>query len=229
VIPHAAFFYDHSLAAYSAQDPALTIPDGYTLAGRIQSTAGMVFGYVATSDDGVMVAFRGTEHVSEWLSDFEPVIAPGALVFANGVHAGFQAIYNSIRDNVIALTAKAIDTRQRLFITGHSLGAALATIFAIDAARAFIIQPEGCVFASPRVGFPGFAMEFDVAVPSWSRVENHWDVVPHVPISPMFKHVGSAIRVNGNFTLDLETAHSLPLSYKPGLAKLAASSTVTGT
>jgi hypothetical protein len=49
---------------------------------------------------------------------------------------------------------------------------------------------------------------------------NRWDIVPQLPPPPIFIHAGQAVNIDGGFTLDFATAHSLLLSYKPGLQKL---------
>ena len=79
-------------------------------------------------------------------------------------------------------------------VTGHSLGAALATLFVMenDAKRKFDINSL-CTFASPRVGNMEFVHLFNLLpIDSW-RIVNTRDVVPklppHVPILLDYDHV----------------------------------------
>jgi predicted lipase len=79
-------------------------------------------------------------------------------------------------------------------VTGHSLGAALATLFVMENAARQTFEIETlCTFASPRVGNLEFARRFDqLPVNSW-RIVNSLDVVPrlppHIPIVLEYDHV----------------------------------------
>jgi len=67
-------------------------------------------------------------------------------------------------------------------VVGHSLGAALATLFVIenDAKRKFDVVSL-CTFASPRVGNTEFVRRFnELPIDSW-RIVNTSDVVPKLP------------------------------------------------
>ena len=67
-------------------------------------------------------------------------------------------------------------------VTGHSLGAALATLFVMENAskKKFDIT-TCCTFASPRVGNLDFARAFDqLPIDSW-RIVNQLDLVPRLP------------------------------------------------
>jgi hypothetical protein len=67
-------------------------------------------------------------------------------------------------------------------VTGHGLGAALATLYvAENAASSAITTPLLCTFASPRVGDSAFAARFDqLGITSW-RIVNELDIVPKLP------------------------------------------------
>jgi hypothetical protein len=44
----------------------------------------------------------------------------------------------------------------------------------------------------------------------------------------LYQHVGVEVQVDGGFTLDLAKAHSLELSYRPGLQRLTAGAPLMG-
>jgi len=84
-----------------------------------------------------------------------------------------------------------------MVVAGHSLGAALATLFVMenDSKRKFDITTS-CTFASPRVGNLEFARAFDqLPIDSW-RIVNTLDVVPklppHIPLLLEYDHVDTA-------------------------------------
>jgi triacylglycerol lipase len=186
------------------------------------------FGIVAKNGDTVAVVFRGTQRAEEWLKDFDAEHVPYQPVAGFGtVHDGFQKIYDTTAASVRAGLA-ACGTRTRTVLIGHSLGAALAVLCAPDVAKnaAQGDPPEVHSFAGPRTAGPDrgaslFAEQFDKAIPACYRMVNHWDIVPHLPPAVMqFQHVGTAVGLDGGFTLDLARAHSLLLSYLPGLRHL---------
>lgn len=86
-----------------------------------------------------------------------------------------------------------------MVVTGHSLGAALATLFVMENAskKKFDITTS-CTFASPRVGTLEFARAFDqLPITSW-RIVNTLDVVPklppHIPLALEYDHVDTEFK-----------------------------------
>jgi predicted lipase len=94
----------------------------------------------------------------------------------------------------------ASGTVKTLRIAGHSLGAALATMLAIDVSGNDVFPgPTTYTFASPRVGDKVFAGTYDELVPTSWRVANLNDVVPHVPpILAGYVHVDAEIPINSD-------------------------------
>jgi len=79
--------------------------------------------------------------------------------------------------------AKVVRPRRSLVVTGHSLGAALATLFVMEnkEKNKFNISTI-CTFASPRVGNTEFTRIFDLLpLDSW-RIVNTQDIVPKIPM-----------------------------------------------
>ena len=74
--------------------------------------------------------------------------------------------------------------RRSFVVAGHSLGAALTTLFVIENKEKGMFDiTTSCTFASPRVGNMQFAATFNLLpVNSW-RIFNDQDVVPRVPLS----------------------------------------------
>jgi predicted lipase len=83
-------------------------------------------------------------------------------------------------------------------ITGHSLGAALATLTAVDFAVNKIASAlQVYTFASPNVGDAYFVQTFNKNIPDAWRFTNFVDVVTHVPPSFLgFSAVDSQYHMN---------------------------------
>src|SRR5262249_28042845 len=103
------------------------------------------------------------------------------------VHEGFRDALDVVWPDLEARLAKISPGRQ-VWFSGHSLGAALATL----AADRYVNTRGVCTFGSPRVGDPAFAKAFDTRLAGRSlRFVNDNDVVPHVPppLPTPYRHV----------------------------------------
>jgi len=96
-----------------------------------------------------------------------------------------------------ALMLEKKNRAQRPYIvTGHSLGAALCTLFVMEnKERDKFDITTVCTFASPRVGNTQFVRTFNLLpINSW-RIVNSWDVVPklplHIPVLFDYEHVNT--------------------------------------
>ncbi|HEV2386900.1 MAG TPA: lipase family protein [Candidatus Acidoferrales bacterium] len=237
-------------AAYLADQGALALPANYAVVGQIAAdpaklnalaagattaraalaqriqASGTAFGWVVqnAAEQIVVVAFRGTSDLNDWLHDFDFVPEPYQPVAGYGmVHQGFQSVYLAVAESASRLLQSVAGACKRLIVTGHSLGAALSELAAPALWRNCTpaLLPEVQNFAGPRVGHSDFAGRFDQDIDACFRVVNVWDIVPQVPPAlAQFEHVGLAVDVDGGFTLDELTAHNMAKSYGPGLDKL---------
>jgi predicted lipase len=186
-----------------------------------------IFGLVAwnAAAKTAMVAFRGTQDAKDWLDDLDVVPVDYQAVAGIGLaHMGFQLVYEHIRDSLKTLLTTQCAGVQRILITGHSLGGAVAVLSGFDISRNIIAGsvPEFCTFAGPRAVDPGFSGKFNAAFPLCNRIVNFMDVVPQVPLPPLYEHVGQEQLVHGGFKpLDIVYAHRLT-TYLAGLQKLSA-------
>lgn len=147
--------------------------------GRIDGWA-----YLVEGPELAVIAFRGTKTIKNWDTDFEV----GMLRPENGdpqllVHEGFYRAFKDLCDGPKGLSNSVKDLISRtngvkpIYVTGHSLGGALAQIatavFGCD-------QMAACyTYGSPRVGNDYF--DLWVKPPSY-RVENYADLVPQSPL-----------------------------------------------
>lgn len=141
------------------------------------------YGTRRASDRTRLIAFRGTQpdDLNDLLSDlnFPPVDWPES---SGRVHAGFARAARSLLPAVrqwLADTGTNTDptphTPDTLMITGHSLGAAMATLAAATLKPALLVT-LGC----PRVGNAAFANALAASVPG-TRYVDCADIVTQVP------------------------------------------------
>ena len=147
--------------------------------------------YVAHRDSFAIVAFRGTQP-DDWKDLFEIVRFLPTSWDVGRVHTGFadalEAVWGPLERSLDALPPGC-----RVWFTGHSLGAALATLAATRRGD----RTAGLyTFASPRVGDGVFAAHVDRMFGRLSlRYVNDHDVVTHVP-PPSFAIPGRYTHVN---------------------------------
>ena len=146
--------------------------------------------FLARNPYYAVLAFRGTEP-KKWEDVQADIRAYKSSVQAGKVHAGFLEAYNEVADEIeTSLTDKNQD-KWPLYITGHSLGGALATVATqeLDAVRGIGDQIAACyTFGSPRVGNKKY--EKAIKVPIY-RLVHSTDIVTLVP-SIGYTHAGDA-------------------------------------
>jgi triacylglycerol lipase len=139
-------------------------------------------GFVASSQEqGVtVVSFRGTQPTSyrDIRTDLE-VRMVGGDDDGHGpkVHMGFSRSLASVASLLREATR---DWSKALFVTGHSLGGALAMLYA-DSCES---HPPKSVytFGQPRCGNGQFALQYDARLGERTfRLRNKADIVPHLP------------------------------------------------
>ncbi len=142
--------------------------------------------FVAGNDDEVVVSFRGTESFQDWLTDAKFRMVDSAI---GKIHRGFTDALYEVFNELVNTVEEFLDDEQYLYITGHSLGGALATLFAIIVDE----DLDGVyTFGSPRVGNRAFKKAYDSKLKGISfRYVNNNDIVTRVPFWLFgYRHVG---------------------------------------
>ncbi|GAB2217022.1 hypothetical protein Droror1_Dr00000179 [Drosera rotundifolia] len=169
-------------------------------------------GYVAVCQDkkeiarlgrrDVVIAFRGTATCLEWLENLRATLAelPNHHFEADHdgccpmVETGFLSLYTSstekspslrdtLRREISQILEKYKGEQLSFTITGHSLGAALATLAAYDVKTTFKNAPLATVisFGGPRVGNRSFRSQLEKQGTKVLRIVNPDDVITKVP------------------------------------------------
>lgn len=140
----------------------------------------------------MIIAFRGTDvswKMEGWRTSLLATLgtAPWLRVKHERpkAHLGFIRAYGDVRAEIIA-TVKDIKPLI-IYVTGYSMGAALATLAAFNIQARFpSIHVTMYNFASPRVGDHQFARLYDETVPDSHRVVHDGDLVPNLRL--LFEH-----------------------------------------
>jgi hypothetical protein len=163
--------------------------------------------FLAESEDGYAVlAFRGTERTKRQDLAIDAK-AMKVSVLEGRIHSGFRAAYDSVAKEIERSVLKLNDIP--LYITGHSLGAALATVATQSLEHNLKIREmiAACyTFGSPRVGDSHYDIEFKSPI---YRVVNTTDIVTVIPLLAMgYIHIGD-IRYLGR--MEGEFRRGIPL------------------
>jgi hypothetical protein len=165
----------------------------------------------ATGAGDVVIAIRGTEGIMEWIQDAKFAMVPCPfLAGAGNTEDGFTAMYNSLAISssgnasprvVSALATLAfpqpVNAATSVTICGHSLGGALITLLALDVSVNSIFRnPTVYSYASPRAGDASFVAMYNHMVPNTFRIANRVDLVPKLPLPPLYDHVLGLYELN---------------------------------
>jgi len=150
----------------------------------------------------IVVAFRGSSSVKDFIVDGEAWMSD--LIWSvndciASVHHGFLSAFESVNVEVVKkvrdLLAQYPDAQ--IYITGHSLGGALAVLCALEFKRQKLPVAEVITFGQPRVGNQVFADIYDASEGlksiTW-RVVNQNDIVPRTPgVLLGYRHCGQEL------------------------------------
>ena len=164
-------------------------------------------GYVFSNEEALIVAFRGTRDKLDWLTDakFLPVAGPNSI---GRVHSGFERALAPVVDELVQVISRFRDNGQPIFYTGHSLGAALATLAArrVQFASKNVHWPMGVyTFGSPCVGDHHFSDAYDKELQARTfRFVNNNDAVPRL-LMATYRHVGRLLYFDESGRVNSET------------------------
>ena len=159
-------------------------------------------GFVVQNADIVLVAFRGTQPnvPVDWLSDFQAAHETWGHPTGT-VHKGFYDALRTVWGMPIGgkeiLPARLLNRGNRsVWITGHSLGGALAELCAAQTHFVSHVPVQGVyTFGQPRCGDNAFAGLIHAAFGTRiCRFINDRDIVPRVPFFGMgYRHYGCEV------------------------------------
>lgn len=180
---------------------------GVTFLGSIYDQVQHNFAYVALDEQNpngpaIVLAIRGTIDWKNWVTDAQ---AWHRKVNFNNlttvrVHAGWMKAFELLQTPIYSFIAKglSIAPNARLIATGHSLGGAVAELFAVALAttqhiRADVLDEISTApltvyrnitvynFGTPRVGDAAWAKLAQQCIHTYYRLTHAQDIVPRMP------------------------------------------------
>jgi triacylglycerol lipase len=182
--------------------------DGWDVAGRIVDGGTDTQVVLWKNAQDLIVAFRGTRSLRNFVTDLRArrVALAGGGPRQAEVHEGFQQALNSVwealKSSVEKLLRAGGDAQQRvpaggpgaprLWITGHSLGGALAKLFAIRCQWGIA---GVYTFGEPRGGNAAFRDYYEALLKSCTfRVVDGEDFITRIPwLLGMYRHCGTEV------------------------------------
>ncbi|KAL4453920.1 hypothetical protein ABPG74_003803 [Tetrahymena malaccensis] len=157
----------------------------------ISSTTSYSTALVGYSPDlnGIIIAFRGTTsaHIQTFFTDLKILKSSYPLCQNCYVHSGFYSSYQEIQQQIMSTftSLRQQYPQANVYVTGHSLGAALGALSLPDIYKLNNNQKINAFynFGSPRVGNQDYATWFSAQnfAIEYARVTNGADPVPEMP------------------------------------------------
>jgi|ERR1017187_8634077 triacylglycerol lipase len=188
-----------------------------------------LYAIAASCDKFAVLAFRGTKNFKDWMTDLQATPTPFSWLFEGGpevgqVHGGFGNVLRDAWEKIAAAVetvaprpaktaevAQLAGSQRTLWITGHSLGGALAVL----AGAAFSMWANASIrsvngiytFGQPRIGLHPFCGNYDhLLEPKTFRFVNNQDLVPRVPFRGWdYADIGQMIHFTSDGTPQLQS------------------------
>lgn len=177
------------VAYRSGGDLAPVVEDEWGLRLRAIFRAGATEGFVAEGERILIVAFSGTNQLGDWIANLR--IVEDAMPYGS-VHRGFLTAWRVAETTVEAEVARAAGAGKRIWLTGHSLGGALAHLAAQEIAG--ITTNAGLMtFGQPRT--MDVRPDADISArfaSGYVRYVNDTDLVARIP--PTLRHAGRLVQ-----------------------------------
>jgi hypothetical protein len=147
---------------------------------------------IGRTTDGIVLAFRGTQGASplDWLQNAAVLLTTNPAGDGK-VHAGFykaiQSMRKDIKESMLQFLKDEQEDKKRwrkpkFYLTGHSKGGCLASLFALEMLKDKDLPNPYyvCSFGAARIGDSAFANYFNRNIRQTSY-ENNLDIIPFLP------------------------------------------------
>jgi triacylglycerol lipase len=176
-------YYNENTIAVSLEDEGMRLVEFFDE----QNTQA----FICADDDKIIISVRGTDGLADAMTDINVDLVDGV---GGRVHEGFNTsatrLWKTIMNQIQHRGSRS------LFITGHSLGAGIATILTARLVQQKDEPVNGLyTFGQPRTGDRKFAKSFNYSFGERTfRFVNNNDVVTRTPFRSMgYSHVGRLV------------------------------------
>ncbi|MHA2362538.1 MAG: lipase family protein [Candidatus Hodarchaeales archaeon] len=201
----AALLINLSVEAYQNEGNINIEQYGLKLHKFIENTKTDTQCFIANDESRIIIVFRGATDLHDYYTDakvlqvkYPPVKRRFFFFFrVPRVHKGFHNAYQSVKQEILAEIQSLMKTKKHeIFITGHSLGAALAVLCAVDIENV-LNQPIMLYnFGCPIIGNKHFVKNFKKRNITSYRVVNDEDIVAKIWL-PGYHHVPQLVFIDG--------------------------------
>lgn len=146
---------------------------------------------IASNDDSVVIAIRGTEDDEGLYEDLRSNAGKFNVPFKNLYHAGYHSEGNKLADQINRLRSRhgLKGKEKRLFVTGHSLGGAVAIMTSYHLKDKYNYNVQTYTFAAPEVGSDRYTNNLKSMLNLYVTV-NYRDPIPYVHRTPTLVNIG---------------------------------------
>jgi predicted lipase len=145
------------------------------------------------NEENVIIAFAGSDDAKDW---FENMKFCKKKTSYGSIHSGFYDSWEEVQEYLSEILHVRRLQGKKTYITGHSLGGALAMLCAIDFVYRNCIQ-RVVTFGSPRVGNMTWKKAYNKVCGNFKTIRyvNDQDIVTKIPTF-LYWHVGSSVYFN---------------------------------
>jgi predicted lipase len=150
------------------------------------------------NNETIDICFRGTVNYFNIYSNMQICLTNYNNI---QIHNGFLDQYLQIKQELFTNIDNIIKNNniKNISLSGHSSGGAIANIASIDFCKKYINTKITCVtFGSPKVGNNNFVKEYNKYVKDSYRIVNKNDIIEHLPLPFLYKHIHEPIYLEEN-------------------------------
>ena len=148
----------------------------------------------------IYICFEGSTDIKDWKTNFDKSLITN---YHNNdiyrIHSGYYNRYISLSSNIYEYLKKK--NFEKVYICGHSLGAAMASICCFELVRHNIINRKKiyCItFGSPRIGDKNLSKLYNNLNIKTYRIVLSGDPVPKLPLDENYIHLTSSYYLKNN-------------------------------
>lgn len=155
---------------------------------------------IVEKNKSIYICFRGSTNLKDWKTNLDKSLLINYLNYdMYSIHKGYYKRYISISNKIHNYLKKK--EFNELYVCGHSLGGALASICCFDLVINNIIKNKkiSCItFGSPRIGDTNFTKIYNKNNIQTYRIVLSGDPVPKLPLDENYIHLTCSYYLKNN-------------------------------